>query len=116
VAAPSHFPIAQNKDNPNRLLARGVPSGDIKQLLDGVWLITTELIHQGMTHHAGPKHRDDSRELIELPGEALNVILEGFTELLSATFQVPRVARLHIRALDVANEDLLLLAVDDVSQ
>jgi hypothetical protein len=121
VAAPSHFPIAQNKDNPNRLLARGVPGGDIKQLLDGVWLITAELIHQGMTHHAGPKHRDDvsvghSRELIELPGEALNVILEGFTELLSATFQVPRVARLHIRALDVANEDLLLPAVDDVSQ
>jgi hypothetical protein len=74
-----------------------------------------------MTHRARPKHQDDvgvahSRELIELPGEALNVILEGFTQLLSATFQVPRVARLHICALDVANEDLLLPAVDDISQ
>jgi hypothetical protein len=53
-----------------------------------------------------------------LPREALNVISEGFTLLLSATLQVLGVARLHIHALKVAGEDLLeiLPIVDDVSQ
>jgi hypothetical protein len=39
------FPITQNKDDPDRLLAKGVSDGDIKQLLGGVWLIPTELMH-----------------------------------------------------------------------
>jgi hypothetical protein len=38
------FHVAQDEGSPNRLLARGVPGGDIKQLLGGVWVITTELM------------------------------------------------------------------------
>jgi hypothetical protein len=52
ATAGGHFPIAQNEGNPNRLLARGMPGGDIKQLLGGVRLITGELLHQGTTHRA----------------------------------------------------------------
>jgi hypothetical protein len=44
-ATEDHFPIVQNKDNPNRLLARGVLGGDIKQLLGGVHLITVQHMH-----------------------------------------------------------------------
>jgi hypothetical protein len=48
-----------------------------------------------------------------LPGEALNVISEGLTRLLSTTLLVLGVAGPHIRSLEVASENLLevLLAV-----
>jgi hypothetical protein len=42
-----------------------------------------------------------------LPGESLDVILEGFDGLLSATYEVLGVVGLHIRALEVVGEDLL---------
>jgi hypothetical protein len=44
---------------------------------------------------------------MSLPREALSVISEGFSRLLLATLQVPRVVGSHIRALKVAGEDLL---------
>jgi hypothetical protein len=40
-----HFLIALNKDDPDRLFARSMLSGDIKQLLGGLWLIATEFMH-----------------------------------------------------------------------
>jgi hypothetical protein len=80
-------------------------------------------MHQGTVCHSGPEHRDDigvshPRKLMTLPGEALNVISQGFARLLPATLQVPGFARMHIHALEVAGEDLLeiLQAIDDVSQ
>jgi hypothetical protein len=84
TTAKSHFPITQNKDDPNRLLTRGVPGGDIKQLLGGVRLITAECMHQGPISCAGPEIHDDVSvayfwEFTTILGEALNVILEGFT-------------------------------------
>jgi hypothetical protein len=53
-----------------------------------------------------------------LPGESPDVILEGFTRLLPTTLQVRRVARLHIRALEVVGEVPLekLPAINRVSQ
>jgi hypothetical protein len=36
-----------------------VPSGVVEQLLLGLWLIVTELVHQGSTVCARPKCRDD---------------------------------------------------------
>jgi hypothetical protein len=42
-----------------------------------------------------------------LPGGSSDVILEGFTRLLSTTLQVPGVTELHIRALEVAGENFL---------
>jgi hypothetical protein len=43
------------KNSPDRLLARGVPAGDVEQLLRGLWLITVELMHQGSTARVGPE-------------------------------------------------------------
>jgi hypothetical protein len=37
AAAGDRFPIAWDKDGPDRLLARGVSGGDINQLLGGVF-------------------------------------------------------------------------------
>jgi hypothetical protein len=42
-----------------------------------------------------------------LLGESLYVTLEGFTQLLPTTLQIPGVARPHVCALHVAGEDLL---------
>jgi hypothetical protein len=42
-----------------------------------------------------------------LSGESLNVILVGFTLLLPTNLQITRVARLHVRALNIASEGLL---------
>jgi hypothetical protein len=42
---------------------------------------------------------------------------EGFTQLLPAALQIPGVAGMHIRALEVAGEDFskILLAINDIS-
>jgi hypothetical protein len=39
------FRMAQYKGGPNRLLTRGVPSGDVEQIFGGFWLITSELMY-----------------------------------------------------------------------
>jgi hypothetical protein len=53
-----------------------------------------------------------------LPREPPDLILEGFARLLPTTLQVPGVAGSHIRALEVASEDLLdiLPTIDHVPQ
>jgi hypothetical protein len=53
---------------------------------------------------------------LALPGEAPNVISEVFTQIFLTTLQVLWVAMPHIRALEVASEDLLkiLPAVNDI--
>jgi hypothetical protein len=33
-----------------------MPGGDVEELLRGLSLVTTELMHQGPVVHAGPKH------------------------------------------------------------
>jgi hypothetical protein len=50
--------------------------------------------------------------------EAPNVMLEGFTQFLPVTLQVPWIVVSHICALEVASEDLLeiLPAIDHVSR
>jgi hypothetical protein len=45
TATGDHFPITPNKDGPDCLLARGVPGGNIKQLLGSVRLIAPEFTH-----------------------------------------------------------------------
>ena len=49
---------------------------------------------------------DDARQRVALFGEAPDVVAQGLTGLLLAALEVPRVARAHIRALKVADEDL----------
>jgi hypothetical protein len=68
-------------------------------------------MYQGVACHVRLEHRDDvgvghPPELMALLGEASNVISERFARLLPTTLQVPRIARLHIYAQDVAGEDL----------
>ena len=48
----------------------------------------------------------DVWELIALPGEALDVPMEGLTSLLSAVLEVPWVPRTLVCALKVPHKDL----------
>jgi hypothetical protein len=45
IAAGGRFPDVLYENGPDRLLARGMPSADVKELLHGLWLVTTELMH-----------------------------------------------------------------------
>jgi hypothetical protein len=49
----ARLPVALDKNGSDCLLARGVPGGDIEQLLHGLWLIMAELMHQGSVVCAG---------------------------------------------------------------
>jgi hypothetical protein len=49
------LPIVLDENGSNRLLARGVPGGDVGQLLHGLWLITDELLHWGSAVHSVPE-------------------------------------------------------------
>jgi hypothetical protein len=48
------LPVVLDENGSDHLLARGVPNGDVKQLLRGPWLIVAELMCQGSTVHVGP--------------------------------------------------------------
>jgi hypothetical protein len=47
TTARGFFPTALYENGPNRLLTRGLPGGEVEELLHGLWLITAELMHQG---------------------------------------------------------------------
>jgi hypothetical protein len=84
------FPAALNENSPDHLLTRGMPGGDVEELLCVFWLVMAELMHQGSAVCAGPEHRDDVGitdfgELVTLSGETLNVVPHGFTLLQPAT-------------------------------
>jgi hypothetical protein len=53
------FPVVLNKNGPDCLLARGMPGGNVEELLCGLWLVTAELMHQGSVVCAGLEHQDD---------------------------------------------------------
>jgi hypothetical protein len=106
------FTLPRTKVAPTAFSPEVCLSGDIQQLLGGTRLIPSKLLDQGMTHLAGLEFQDDvsighPRELVALSGEAPNLISEGFTQLLPIALQVPGVAKTHIRAMDVAGEDVL---------
>ena len=48
----------------------------------------------------------DLRQLIALPGEALDKPTKGFSNLLLAIFEIPWVPKMLVRALEVPHEDL----------
>jgi hypothetical protein len=122
LTAGSHLPTALDKDDPNRLLTRGMPGGDVEELLRALWLVTTELMHYGSIVHVRPQCWDDVdvaylEEFMALLRETLDVIPYGFTLLLPVALQIPRVAGPHVGALEVFGEDLLeiLPTIDRVS-
>jgi hypothetical protein len=53
------LPITMDENGPDHLLTRGVPGGDVKQLLHHLWLIMAELIDEGLAVHVGPECQDD---------------------------------------------------------
>jgi hypothetical protein len=59
AASGAHLPIALDENSPDCLLTRAVSGGDVKKLLCGLRLITTESMHKGSTISAKPKYRDD---------------------------------------------------------
>jgi uncharacterized protein (DUF3820 family) len=101
-----------HENSPDCFLARGVPSGDVEELLHGLWLVTAELVHQGSTVCVRPERRDDIGvtdlgEFMTLLRETLDITPQGFPLLLPATLQILEIVRLHICALKVAGEELL---------
>jgi hypothetical protein len=50
-----HPPVALDENSPDRLLARGVPGGNVEELIRSLWLKAAELVHQGPTVHARPE-------------------------------------------------------------
>ena len=48
----------------------------------------------------------DAGELGALLGEASHVVMQGLVGLLATPFEVPGVSRAHVRALEVAHEDV----------
>jgi hypothetical protein len=75
---------ALQKNNLDCFLARGIPGGDVKEFFCGLWLVTTELVYQGLAVCARPKCREDIGnadlgEFVTLLRETLDVILQGFS-------------------------------------
>jgi hypothetical protein len=56
TAVGGRLPVVLNKNGSDRLLAIGVPSGDVEQLLCCLWLIAVELMQQGSAVRAGQEH------------------------------------------------------------
>jgi hypothetical protein len=40
-----HLPTARYKNGPDGLLTKGVPGGNVKELLGGLWVVVAELMH-----------------------------------------------------------------------
>jgi hypothetical protein len=53
LATGGRFHVAQNESRPNYFFTRGVPGGDIYQLLSGAKLIPSKLMDEGTTCHIG---------------------------------------------------------------
>ena len=45
VLVPLCFALGAVKNRPDRLLARGVASGDVEELLGGSWALTSQLVN-----------------------------------------------------------------------
>jgi hypothetical protein len=108
------LPVVLDENVPDRLLSRGVPGGDVEQLLHGLWLVMAELMHLGSIVHAGPECRDEVGvtnlgELVPLSEETLDVIPQGFALLLLTTLQILRVARCNIPCYSSPNLSLITI-------
>ena len=73
--------------------------------------LSRKLVHQVPARHAFEEGVDDldvgdAGELGALLGEAPHVVTQGFAGLLTTPFEVPGVPRAHVRALEIAHEDV----------
>ena len=106
------FVLASAKDRSDRLLARGVVSGDVEQVAGGTGLQAAKLVDQGLTvrpreEHADDVCIDDIREGVASLGEPMDVIPQELAGLLLVALEVLGVSRADIRPLEISNEDPL---------
>jgi hypothetical protein len=74
-----------------------VSGRDLKQLLNGFWLLVTELMDQGEAHSAIPEGQNNigvshTWECVSLLGETPDVVSKGLGMFLPAAPEVPGVA------------------------
>jgi len=99
------------KNHPDGLLARGMASGDVEELLGGSRALASQLVNQGLAGGPGQKSSydvgvGDIGQLIALLGEAPDIPTKSFLGLLSAVFEIPWVTRMRVCAQEVSHEDL----------
>ena len=80
----------------DRLLAGGVVSGDVEQVMGGP-----------REECADDVRVDDIREGVASLGEPADLIPQGLAGLLLATLEVPGVSRADVRPLEISDEDSL---------
>jgi hypothetical protein len=100
------------KNRSDRLLTRGVTSGDVEELLGGPRTFLPQLVNQGLIGSPEPECADyvgigDVGQLIVLPRKTSDVVTEGLIRLLLTVLEAPRVSRARVGALKVPHEDLL---------
>ena len=88
-----------------------MPRGGLEQLVGVGRTASRELMHQvpaGRTLEESVDDLDvgDTRELGALLGEASHVVTQGLAGLLATPLEVPGIPRAHVRALEVAHEDV----------
>ena len=83
--------------------------GDVEELLGGSRALTSQLVNQGLI--GGPRQEssydvgvDDIGQLVALPGEALDVLMNSFPELLLAIFEIRWVPKTCVCALEVSHK------------
>jgi hypothetical protein len=101
--------LVTTKDCTNRLLAGDKVGDDVHQPVGSEWSVTAQLSDQLLAGGAGEEGHNhvgvgDVGELGTLPGEAPDVIPEGFTRFLLATPEVPRVAGAHVGPIKISLE------------
>jgi hypothetical protein len=70
---------ALHENSPDALLARGMPSSNVEELLCGLGLVMAELVHQGSVVYTRPERQYDVSivdlgEFVTLSGGTPNVI------------------------------------------
>jgi hypothetical protein len=79
-----------------------VPGGDVEELLSGLWLLASEVMHQGSASRARPEHQYNVDvtylwEFVAFLGETSNVIPQGLSLFLPTTLLILGAAGPHIR-------------------
>jgi hypothetical protein len=103
------FALITTKDGTNRLLIGGEVGDDVHQTVGSDGGVAAQLSDQLFAGGAREEGHDnvgvgDVGELGALLGETLDVIPKGFTRLLLAASEVPRVAEAHVGSLEVSLE------------
>src|SRR6185295_8717344 len=99
------------EDGTNCLLAGGVVGGSVEQLIGANGSASRKLVHQVPARRTLEESVDDfdmgaAGELGALLGEASHVVTQGLAGLLTTPSEVPGVPRAHVRALEIAHEDM----------